>query len=175
MSGRKIEEYLEYSEDSASGLVWKKSPNSHKRKIAGTFTQGYWKVKFNRRQYVSSHLVLMLFGQIVETGKVVDHLDGNTSNNKIGNLRIVDVVLNSRNKQIIKDGKVGVNLIEMLNGTKTKTNSYWEVSWYEDNKLFRKKLNTTKFSVEDAVLLRDAKMKELNEKGYGYTDRHLST
>lgn len=174
MSGRKVEDYLEYSESSPSGLIWKESLNNHKRKIAGTFTQGYWKVKFNRRPYVSSHIVLMLFGRLVDAGKVVDHLDGDTSNNKIDNLRIVDVATNSRNKHLVKDGKVGVNLIKLLNGTKTKSNWYWEVSWYEDNKLFRKKLNATNFSFEDAALLRDSKMKELNEKGYGYTDRHLS-
>lgn len=174
MFGLKIEDYLEYCEESPSGLIWKKSPNNHKKKIAGCFSQNYWKVKFNKRIYVSSHLVLKLFGQVIQEGQVVDHIDGNTSNNRIENLRIVSISINARNKKINKNGKVGVNLIEILNGTKTKVNSYWEVCWYEDNKLHRKKLNCNKYTFEDAANLRNSKMQELNEKGYGYSDRHLS-
>ena len=48
-----------------------------------------------------------------------------------------------------------------------------EVTWYEDGKLMCKYFPIYKEeSFEQAVKYREEKIKELNEAGYGYSQRH---
>jgi hypothetical protein len=66
------------------GLLYWKSNN----KEAGTKTKtGYIKVQINKIPYSAHRLVWVLFNKEIPLDKQIDHIDKNTSNNKIENLR----------------------------------------------------------------------------------------
>jgi len=79
-----LSEYLEYKD---GALYWVKSPNS-KAPVGskvGSNCHGYLRFKFRGKNY-SCHRVIY-FLQTGSWPEVVDHIDGNTLNNTIENLR----------------------------------------------------------------------------------------
>jgi hypothetical protein len=96
------EEVLRLFEYRDGVLYWKERPRCS-RKPPGDMsagfesTQGYKKVKFNKETYYVHQIVfLMHHGYIPE---VVDHIDRNTSNNRIENLRPANKSLNAFNSK----------------------------------------------------------------------------
>lgn len=91
-------------------LFWKIRPkNSRKPKgnmEAGTITtNGYKKVTVNQKRfYVHQLIFLMQHGFIPE---IVDHIDGNTGNNKIDNLRESNKQKNACNSKLSKTNTSG--------------------------------------------------------------------
>jgi hypothetical protein len=98
----KVSSLLFYSEESPSGLKWKRDvsrcvkagDNAGYRK-----TDGYYAVKIDGKLYPCHRLVLQLNGVDVEN-KIVDHIDRNRSNNVISNLRVATIEQNNSNKTI---------------------------------------------------------------------------
>lgn len=115
-----------------SGLFrWKARPQSHFKtsgacrswntrysgKLAGTEAEGRIRIRIkvgdsSPVQY-SAHRLAWLYvnGEWPDKDKVVDHIDGNACNNAITNLRVVDHVVNNRNKTLQNNntsGRVGV-------------------------------------------------------------------
>lgn len=79
-----LKEYLEYR---AGVLYWAKSPNSRAPvgSKVGSDCHGYLRFKFKGSNYSCHRAIYYLHtGELPE---VVDHIDGNTLNNKIENLR----------------------------------------------------------------------------------------
>lgn len=66
--------------------------------IGGQDKDGYWTVNFQRKSYKVHRVILSLHGFDL-TGKLVDHIDGNPSNNEISNLRVVEPQGNVRNSR----------------------------------------------------------------------------
>ena len=107
---------------------------------------------------------------------VIDHIDGDTLNNKITNLRQVTQEVNSRNTCAARSsnstGVVGVSRIkrEHLNFIQYIAHCRF------NGKLFSKEFSCFNMSEEQAFRLacewRNQKIKELNEQGAGYTERH---
>lgn len=109
MDVERIGEFLYYDPDSPSGLSWSKCilvGKMFNRKItvpgqhAGTLNNKnhYWQVRFERKTYRAHRVVLALHGIDIPEGMVVDHIDGNKSNNLIENLRVVTLEGNAKNK-----------------------------------------------------------------------------
>lgn len=86
------DKYFRYDANSKSGLIWLKT-----QKEAGTNCHGYWKVKLFGKQWYAHRIVWLLFNDAVGFKMVIDHLDGNSTNNKIENLREVSCSENLRN------------------------------------------------------------------------------
>jgi hypothetical protein len=91
-------------------LFWKDRPK-HSRKskddmTAGTVTTGgYYKITIKQKKfYVHQIVFLMQHGYIP---KLVDHIDGNPSNNRIENLRESCKSLNACNSKISSDNTSG--------------------------------------------------------------------
>ena len=84
------------------------SPNAQKDMVAGNFDKklGYKRVKVDRKSYLVHRLIyLMTYGELPE---LVDHIDGDTTNNNPDNLREATKANNRWNCNPNKDTVSGV-------------------------------------------------------------------
>lgn len=93
---------LEIDEGSPSGLTWK---NSAYHQVCGKHAgskdlEGYWITGINGRLYKNHRIIIQLLGITLNLGDCVDHIDGNTSNNKQSNLRVATVRQNRCNSKM---------------------------------------------------------------------------
>ena len=106
----RINQCLEVSTESPSGLVWKYReelpPGMNKRfagKRAGCVRisdgYGYWVVRIEDRLYRAHRIIYALIHGKDPLDRLVDHIDGNGLNNVEGNLRIATHVQNSCNSK----------------------------------------------------------------------------
>ena len=121
-----LNEALEYSEVSRTGLVWKDRPRSQfttsrghlifkKRscgKPAGSIRRTgdgleFYVVKINQRTYPAHRVVFALMNGFDPGSREIDHIDRNPLNNKAGNLRIATRSENARNKGIPSNNTSG--------------------------------------------------------------------
>jgi len=106
-----IGDYIAYSEESSTGLVWKvdRGSNLVKGKEAGHITEkGYFRFSFNGKEYLNNRVVYFLCTRIDPEEKEVDHKDTNKSNNKIWNLRLATQKQNKDNRNKQKNNTSGV-------------------------------------------------------------------
>jgi hypothetical protein len=89
-------------------LYWKVSKGNKKAgMIAGVGrADGYKRIGINGVQYLTHRLVFLFHHGYLP--KMLDHIDGNPSNNVIENLREVNDLQNSQNTKIRKDNTSGV-------------------------------------------------------------------
>ena len=119
------EEVLRLFEYRDGVLYWKERPRCSRKPpgdISAGFesTQGYKKVKVNKETYYVHQIVfLMHHGYIPE---VVDHIDRNTSNNRIENLRASNKSLNACNSKLRADNSSGHRGV-----TWNKVSTKWQV------------------------------------------------
>ena len=115
-----MHEYLGYND---GALFWKKFAGCRALKgaRAGTInSRNYRVVALKRIPYLESRVIwAMHFG---DTEKFIDHIDGNTLNNRIENLRVVDAVGNATNTATRQDNTSGCRNVYW-----NKKKSYWEV------------------------------------------------
>lgn len=168
-----ILEAVYYSETSPSGLRWKetRASNALKDSVAGAHSDRGWKFKLNGKCTATSRIVALLHGLDIK-GLVVDHIDGDTDNNSISNLRVVTSKENSRNTKQRKDNVSGAHGVSFH----TKKEA-WVAQWNDLNgKRGQKWFAISKHGMlpafAKAVQWREQKIKELNEQGAGYTERH---
>lgn len=187
----KFEEVFELSSDSPSGLVWKvprKYVNTLKYdrvgKPAGNIRS------FNKRQ---NYYVVVVFGKTFFTHRVayllahgdlqpendVDHIDGNSLNNKIENLREVPPVLNCRNtrkKNPRKELETGIYYEELLSRQGTQLRRINAHCTIIPNKIEKVNFSVNKYGYDVALKLaqewRKAKLKEAEAAGLPYSDNH---
>lgn len=112
---------VRYDETSPSCLRWmvRPSPHIYPGDVAGTCTQGYWRVHYKRKGYSAHRIVWQLHHGSILPSVEIDHIDGNPSNNLISNLRVA-----CRSTNLFNRGKMPSN-----------TSGYKGVSW---NKLAKK-------------------------------------
>ena len=108
---------------------------------------------------------------------LIDHRDGNRSNNSPENLKAVTYSQNARNK-INNNTRTNEDTgITGVSRVKLRKYDYYMVQWRTlDCKSRSKSFNIDKHGKEEAFRLacewRQQKIKELNEQGAGYTERH---
>lgn len=184
-----IKNYVKYDESSPSGLVWINGSAKRIGKPAGSVrscrSNHYWELTINRRKYSCHRLVVALYDLESVNHLFIDHIDGNGLNNKKENLRCVNIKGNQRNRKLPNNnssGVVGIHLLEIINGSKTKTNKYWEAGYHDaDGRYIRKKFNCSTLGNEKALALamewRKMNIEKLNVillnlNDYCYTDDH---
>lgn len=87
-------------------LVWKSREDKDSQwngrmagKMAGHIDKnGYVYTKIDGSKYAVHRLIWALFHGPIPKGKVIDHIDGNPSNNKINNLRLATTSQNQMNR-----------------------------------------------------------------------------
>jgi hypothetical protein len=96
-----LREYLRLDPTIPSGLCWIKSTNGRIKpgQPAGSpNSDGYYQFRLHRKHYKCHRVILLLNGvHPPREGAEVDHIDRNSANNLISNLRWVDRAANVRN------------------------------------------------------------------------------
>ena len=126
-------EFFEISESSPSGLIWIKDyfANSGARfgfkgRIAGRqYDKGYWRIGFKSQRYEVHRIVYLLANKSIDENLEVDHIDGDPSNNRVINLRLVSKIENlSNRRQKSMTGVTGV----YINKRRNSICSHWQDS-----------------------------------------------
>jgi hypothetical protein len=188
MGESKYSDLYYYCEDSPTGLRrakdWTCGMNNRIfREPAGSVAGGlakdkyeeYYKVKANGKTTATHRIIWDLHHGPIPEGYTVDHIDGNTVNNKIDNLRCVLKEVNSRNQKAMStgtSGACGVNL-----GKYKELPYMWKARWNGlDGKQLSKSFSIPVHGNDEAFRLacehREKMISELNEQGAGYTNDH---
>lgn len=98
----------EINYDAETGLfTWNKRKQGRRKKIAGSISaNGYMKVMINGREYLGHRLAWFLIHG--EWPDQIDHINGIRSDNRLCNLRNVNITENNRNKAKQKRNSSGV-------------------------------------------------------------------
>lgn len=96
-----------------------------------------WKNNKVKHFYVA-RLVALAFISPVEGKPEVDHIDRNTQNNHVSNLRWADDFMQARNRQMVIDAR---NYSVSFESTRNRV-SNWRVRWFEQNKGHSKHFKT---------------------------------
>jgi hypothetical protein len=180
-----FKEWFYYDESSPTFLRLKKTrvkkngnaiPWAAEGCVAGVRTGGRIDVRLFYKLYKVHRVIYELMVGRIPDGFVVDHVDGDFTNNKYGNLRAVPQKINMRNtkkRSTNSSGKTGV-----FRFIHKKSGAYWRAFWVnlDTGKEERKDFSVAKFTEDGAKLLaenlRDEKMLELNNLGANFTERH---
>lgn len=177
------------NEDSSTRLTWKvnrmsgmylKIPRVKEGDDAGflwinrKLGQKYFKVTLNGVDWLTHRIIWILHNGTIEDGYVIDHIDGNTLNNTIKNLRKVKQVINIRNSKMYgsnTSGNTGVRFTQVSGRT------YVAARWQGmDGMLKSKYFNCKKLglleSYAKACSYRESMIVKLNHCGANYSDRH---
>lgn len=173
-------EYLKQCFDYRDGvLYWKDRPRHHfdsdqtwkcfitkwAGKPAGKCgTRGYYTIRITLSDisvlFKRSHLVWRLFGNHIPDGQVLDHRDGNTSNDRYENLRCCPQTKNIKNRKLNCNSKSGIKGVYALKDNR------WTASICVDNK----QINLGRFdSAEEAAKART----EAEERFFGEFRREI--
>lgn len=158
--------YLEFKYDisSPSGLFRKNG------EIAGTIRkskQKSWFVKYKGVAYAGHRIIWFLNHGSICQNQVIDHIDGNSLNNNIKNLRLVTQLINNRNHKKQSNNKTGETGIYY-----EKTNDRYRVTWSINGINKSKSFSCRKYgkqeSFEMAIKFRELKINESTN----YSSRH---
>ena len=88
----------------------------------GKYATGYKKLEYGYKMIDAHILTAKLHNLKVDNGQCVDHIDGNTSNNTLDNLRVIPKTINSMKKH--KAGKLyrGIDYIKKSNKWRVRIN-----------------------------------------------------
>lgn len=186
-----LSEVFYYDETSPSGLRWKIDVpykglfggSASKVKVgdvAGTKQKSRqnakyrWKIKYQQKAYMAHRIIYQLMVGPIEKNKVIDHIDGDSTNNIVSNLRVVVQGLNSKNSSMLRSNKTGYTGVCYSERGNYK---YYCALWMDlTGKGRYKYFSIAKLGKEEAfrqaIAYRQEQIRLLNEQGAGYTDRH---
>jgi len=171
---------VKYDETSPTFLRWETAPFAGKRKvngIAGTIGKNkYVSVMVDRVHLLAHRIIWVLHNNVeIPRGYVINHIDNDPSNNNINNLECITYAQNNRKK---KNHKLETNGVFETTTCPQGVLKYYNAtgSVTIDGKVVNKSFSYLKYGKEEAFRLacewRRERIKELNEQGAGYTDRH---
>lgn len=182
--GNYLGDFFVYDEESPSALRWKRvntrGSTAKVGDVVGSLDNGYWRVHALGR-HLKGHKIVWAINNNFENqeGLHIDHIDGNPSNNKIENLRLVEPILNARNKPMLKSNTSGIHGV-CFQTVRTKNGNYvdrYVAGWRGlDGKAKTKCFSVNVYGSELAEFLateyRLHQMELLNLMDAGYTERH---
>ena len=171
-----------YDAEAVTCLRWKFDRGSRvdKGDIAGYLHKesGYYYVDTCGTQYFVARLVYVLHNGPVPAGMVIDHFDGDKSNNRIDNLRCVTQQVNTQNTELSKSNTSGIKGVHLKSKLLPSGALYeaWVATWRSEGKTLCKEFSTGRYldARERATAYRCKIIDGLMESGQQYTARHLS-
>lgn len=174
-----------FTEDtnSSTGLRWKISPA--RRIKAGDVAGSIWTskefgrqcfvVKYDKVNWLVHRILWRMRNNYIESSLDIDHIDGNSLNNSVENLRLVSTTSNSRNCKQHRDNSSGITGVSFWLTTHGTT--YARAYWYNlKGKQQFKSFPVPKYGLLESFAMacayREQKINELNESGAGYSERH---
>lgn len=136
--------------------------------------RGYYRTYVLTRSYANHRIIWEMFNSPLVEGEQVDHLDGNTDNNCIENLRVVNNQTNTYNQKKRNTNKSGVTGIHITDNGNGKF--YWTASWMDRGKRCGTMYSIDKYGYDTAreMALKDRLNAEemLKEQDINITERH---
>lgn len=176
--------YLYYDTTSPTCLRWKvqRGWSITPGTIAGHLgkrqdkTSTGWRVEFCNKTYQASRIIWELqTGTPLDPSMVIDHLNGDNTDNRIENLCPKTVMHNSHNQKKRVNNtteKSGVMILTSKNRKYPFVRAAVCFNW----KKYTKSVSLRKIPLEEAIAIceawREEKIKELNQLGAMYTDSH---
>lgn len=167
------QDIFEISSESPSGLAWKTTRGTAVK--AGTAcgwqsNTGHWKVEYKSKGICVHRVVFYLTYGFLTEGLVIDHIDGDSSNNSPENLREVSFAVNMRNKKLQTNNLSGCSGVHEVHR--------WVAAWREQGEIRQKSFRVCDYNgdseaaKQSAITFRQQQINRLNGLGYGYTERH---
>lgn len=143
-----------YCESSPSCLRWNTTSSNHKKNngdVAGSLSDRYYIVGHNSKLVYAHVLVYELhFGSVPED-KDVNHIDGDSTNNKINNLELVSHQINCLKTKVQRDNpNCGVSEMAMKSSKSTLYYACCSYSTINGNRV-RKLFSYKKYGILEAI------------------------
>ena len=153
---RKKDLYLDYE---AGKIYWLYYDTGDMKEVGWTHSQGYLcfdlkgkKLRIHRFLYQQFHK------EKLQPHNQIDHINRDKKDNRISNLRIVSNIQNSQNTKCHKDNKLGHKNINYDKRRKTYNVRIQVVGKQNHIGVYK--------TLEEAIIARDNKIKELNSQGH---------
>ena len=178
-----LKEHLRYDETSPTCLRRLLDSPTHKGgksakagDVAGSQKDGARLIKVLNTSYLIHKVVWLLHGNDLPFGWVIDHIDGNPSNNRIDNLRAITQAENCRNQKLARNNKSGVAGVRLHVIGRGRSSS-WSAKYVKlDGTVVEKAFTISLLGDEEAFRQacewRREQIELLNSQGAGYTERH---
>ena len=98
----------------------------------------YWCVKYKRQRYQAHRVIWTMFNGPIPEGLQIDHINGDSLDNRIENLRLVTAEQNQKNTKLLVNnttGISGVNWNKQRNKYQARINTKGNrinLGWFED-------------------------------------------
>lgn len=152
-----LKELLDYNPDTGIFLRLK-SKNQHKAQTAAgsVHHEGYIRIQISKKIYAGHRLAwLYVYGEFPDCK--IDHINGNTSDNRICNLRLANDIENARNRKIKSTSNSGFKGV-------SKHLDLWRARYTSNGKTYNLGLFETKELASQAY--EDATLKEFGDFHY---------
>lgn len=185
----KLNDWFYYDATSRSCLRWKQNRYTGNPKrilvakddpVGNYCEDGYHETSLDGKGYMVHRIIWELFNGKIPEGLIIDHKDGDPSNNRIENLKLVTWQGNARNSRMRSHnttGYTGVAKTKKICKSSGKVYFYYTALW----KTLEGEQQTANYSIEKlgdgtAFLLafthRQCAMEDLASQGAGYSKRH---
>lgn len=188
-------QYFKLDSTSPSGLSWNRTLVTPRRLIpliwpgkpagslgcASNAGKKCWNVDIrvlgdSKSRSYKVHRILMVLQGFKLKGKVVDHINGESSDNTLSNLRVTTIKANARNCKVQNNSPYGLSGVGLQ--TDSIGNSYFISRWMQDGKRIQLNFPISKLGVmeafKQAVVSRQTAIARINNKDPDamYTGRH---
>lgn len=157
----KLSSFLRYEPASNSGLVWVNTTHkgnhcnsiaTRANEIAGSIVSDkggkqYWVVKVQGVSYRVSRVIFLLHNPDFDQSLLVDHIDGNSLNNNISNLRLVNHSQNAQNRRLDIDSTSGILGVQRVC---YRGRFYWQAKIHVDGRVYTKTFSIEKYGEDCA-------------------------
>lgn len=134
----------------------------------------YWRVGYLGKLYLAHRVIWNIFNGEIPDGMIIDHIDKNSLNNNINNLRLISQADNNRNASLRKDNSTGVAGVQYM--TSPDGYEYYRAVWSEGltkkSKLFSIRKLGKALAFELCKKYRKEMIESLIETGKLYSPLH---